>query len=282
MPAPHPPDELDGFAGFLARIGRTPLLTPAEEIALARRIERGDLAAKQLMVESNLRLVVHVAKRFQREDHGMSLADLVQEGTLGLVRATEKYDHRRGYRFSTYATIWIRQSIGRAIIDKGRTIRLPVHMGQRLRTLEREERLLTTRLGRPPSAGELATALGWRPDEVQRARGLQRSTISLDEPVGHEEGAELGALLEDDGAAAPDARAEAALQAAAVRAALARLPSRERAVLEARYGVGRAAPATVAETARLLRLRPRDVRRLEELGLRKLRAAPETAATLAA
>jgi RNA polymerase primary sigma factor len=281
MRSPTPPDALDGFAGFLAHIGRTPLLTPAEELALARRIERGDLAAKQRLVEANLRLVVHVAKRYQREDHGLTLADLVQEGTLGLVRATEKFDHRRGHRFSTYATIWIRQSIGRAIIDKGRAIRLPVHVGQRLRTLEREERALTTRLGRVPAAAELAAAIGWPLDDVRRAHEVRRATVSLNEPAGVDGDAELGALLADDLAAAPEARAESALAAEMVQAALARLPRRERAVIEARYGVGHEAPATVAETARLLRLAPREVRRLEDLGLRKLRAAPEAAALAA-
>ena len=232
-------------------------------------------------MEANLRLVVHVAKRFQREDHGMALADLVQEGTLGLVRAVEKFDHRRGFRFSTYATIWIRQAIGRAISDKGRAIRLPVHMGQRLRTLDREERRLATRLGRAPAQSELAAALEWLPEEVEHARELQRTTLSLHEPIGDEGGAELGSLLIDDLGAAPDALAEAALRATALRAALESLPPRERAVLEVRYGVGRDAPATVSEAARLLRIAPREVRQLEDLALRKLRAGPEAAALAA-
>src|SRR5215813_3075643 len=148
----------DGFAHFLARIAETPLLTPAEELDLARRVERGDLAAKDRMVQANLRLVVHVAKKFQREDHGLTLSDLVQEGTFGLVRAVEKFDHRKGFRFSTYATIWIRQAIGRAIGDKGRTIRIPEQVGQRLRMLEREERKLAAELGRDPLPSELAEA----------------------------------------------------------------------------------------------------------------------------
>ena len=149
-------DELDHF---LAQIARTPLLTPAEELRLARRVEKGDLAAKERMVEANLRLVVHIAKRFQRAGHGLALADLIQEGTLGLVRAVEKFDHRKGYRFSTYATIWIRQAVGRAIGDKGRAIRLPEQVGQRLRALEREERRLTAELGRDPLPPELAGPL---------------------------------------------------------------------------------------------------------------------------
>ena len=156
----------DDLGPFLAQIARTPLLTPAEELRLARRVERGDLAAKERMVEANLRLVVHVAKRFQRAGHGLSLSDLIQEGTLGLVRAVEKFDHRKGYRFSTYATIWIRQAIGRAIGDKGRTIRLPEQVGQRLRALEREERKLAAELGRDPLPHELAVPLETNAAEV--------------------------------------------------------------------------------------------------------------------
>jgi len=273
-------DTPDGFARFLARIARTPLLTPAEELALARRVERGDLAAKERMVEANLRLVVHVAKRFQRDDHGLTLPDLVQEGTLGLLRAAEKFDHRRGHRFSTYAVIWIRQSIGRAIADKGRTIRLPAHIGQRLRLLDREERRLLRELGREPSKAEIAAALDWLPEEVAQARDLRRTTLSLHERVGGEEGVELGALIPQDAAGAPDARAESAALGSDVRAALARLTVRERAVVVARYGLEED-QATVSETARRLGLRAGEVRRLEDLALRKLRAAPE-AATLAA
>jgi RNA polymerase primary sigma factor len=272
----------DGFTTFLAGIARTPLLTPAEELRLARRIERGDLAAKQRMIEANLRLVVHVAKRFQRDDHGLTLPDLVQEGTIGLVRAVEKFDHRRGHRFSTYAVIWIRQAIGRAIEDKGRTIRLPVHMGRRLRALDREEGRLRAELGRDPSAGELAAALEWLPEEVVQARELRRTTLSLDEPVGQPDGSPLplGALIAQDDDEAPEARAAAAALGTDVRAALRQLNARERAVLEVRYGLDED-PAGVAETARRLGMRAGDVRRLEELALRKLRAAPETAALAA-
>ena len=270
----------EGFALFLARIARTPLLTPAEELRLARRVERGELAAKDRMVEANLRLVVHIAKRFQREDHGFGLPDLVQEGTIGLLRAVEKFDHRKGFRFSTYAVIWIRQSIGRAITEKGRTIRLPAHVGQRLRELEREERRLVAELGRAPSPAELAEAVGRLPEEVLQARDLRRTTLSLHEPAGDGEGVELGALLAQDAAEAPDARAESAALGAGVRAALGRLSERERAVITTRYGLDQDA-ATVTETARRLRLRAADVRQLEKIALRKLRAAPETAALAA-
>jgi len=271
-------DTPDGFTLFLSRIAGTPLLTPAEELRLARRAERGDLSAKARLAEANLRLVVHVAKRFQRDDHALTLPDLVQEGALGLMRAVEKFDHRRGYRFSTYAVIWIRQSIGRAIADKGRTIRLPAHVDRELRALDREERRLLAELGRVPSPAELAEAVDRLPDEVAHARVMRRTTVSLHEPVG--DGIELGALIPQDAADAPDARAESAALGAEVRAALDRLTGRERAVLAARYGL-EGDPATVTETARRLGLRAGDVRRLEGLALRKLRASPQTAALAA-
>jgi RNA polymerase primary sigma factor len=209
----------DGFARFLSDISRTPLLTAAEESQLARRIERGDLAAKDRLVQANLRLVVHVAKRYVHPDHGLTLPDLVQEGTVGLVRAAERFDWRRGHRFSTYATIWIRQSVVRAI-------------GERRRPL-----------------------------------------VSLDAPVGDGAGATLADLIADDVTPGPDARAELAAAGAEVRHALAALPPRERAVLELRYGLTGDGAATTAETAHRLRLRPQHVRRLEELALRRLRAA---------
>jgi RNA polymerase primary sigma factor len=272
----------DGFTTFLARIARTPLLSPADELRLARAVERGDLAAKQRMIEANLRLVVHVAKRYQRDDHGLTLPDLVQEGTLGLVRAVEKFDHRRGHRFSTYAVIWIRQAIGRAIEVKGRAIRLPVHMTRRLRELDREERRLAAELGREASAAELADALAWLPEDVVQARELRRSTVSLDEPIGSPDGTPLvlGALIAEDADRSPDALAAAASLRSDLRAVLHVLSPRERAVVAARYGLDDV-PATVAETARRLGLRAGDVRRLEDLALRKLRAAPETAALAA-
>jgi RNA polymerase primary sigma factor len=271
----------DGFARFLAGIARTPLLTAAEERSLARAVERGDLAAKDRLVQANLRLVVHVAKRYVHDDHGMTLPDLVQEGTLGLVRAVEKFDWRRGHRFSTYATIWIRQSIGRAIADKGRPLRLPVHVGQRLSALHREERRLAAALGRAPAIAELADALGVPPEEVLEDGELLRMTVSLDAPLGDDADGTLADVLADDTAAAPDARAELLVVGEALRRALASLPPRERAVLELRYGLDAGGAATAAETARRLRLRPQQVRRLEELALRRLRAAPETAALAA-
>jgi RNA polymerase primary sigma factor len=266
---------MDDLSPFLQQIARTPLLTPIEEVRLAARVEKGDLAAKDRMVEANLRLVVHVAKRFQRAGHGLTLADLIQEGTLGLVRAVEKFDHRKGYRFSTYATIWIRQAIGRAIGDKGRTIRLPEQVGQRLRTIEREELKLAAELGRDPLPSELAEATNATLPEIVELQQLRRATVSLDEPIGSDDdGASLGDLLPDRTVHDP----EIALLAEDVQKALEHLPPRERRVIEARYGLSGARPSTPSETAKALRLRPRDIRHLEELALRRLRAAPELAA----
>src|SRR4051794_9583993 len=253
----------DGFALFLARIGETPLLTPVEELALARRVERGDLAAKERMVEANLRLVVHIAKRFQREDHGLTLSDLVQEGTFGLVRAVEKYDPRKGFRFSTYATIWIRQSIGRAVAEKSRVIRVPVNVDQRLRALDK----LAAELGRTPEAEEAAARLGWTLDAVESVRAARHVTVSLQEPVGD---TELGKLIPVEGV-----RPEDAIDDGEIASLLRHLGPRERRVIELRFGLRGAEPETQVETARRLRMRRSEVRRLEEYALGKLRRAPE-------
>src|SRR3954471_22079867 len=187
----------DGLALYLRGIARTPLLTPAQEQALARRVERGDMAAKDHMIEANLRLVVHIAKRYQREDSGLTLTDLIQEGTIGLVRAVEKFDYRRGYRFSTYATLWIRQAVGRAVAEKGRAVRLPVHVGDRVRKLQAVERRLAMALGATPSTSELADALEWTEAEVADVRRIAMAPVSLEAPVGDEGDAELGHLLAD-------------------------------------------------------------------------------------
>jgi RNA polymerase primary sigma factor len=262
-----------GFAGFLGEMARVPLLTAADERRLALRVERGDLAAKQRMIEANLRLVVHIARSFQRADHGLALADLVQEGTFGLVRAVEKFDPRRGLRFSTYATIWIRQSISRSITNKGRAIRLPASVEQRLFALRRAERALAGALGREPTTAEAAAELGWSEGEVQELLRADRRMLSLQQPAGAGAETELGELLPDDGPS-PFEQVEAALLGDEVQALLATLQPRERALLELRYGLGGNTPLTRSETARRLGLRRRDVVRLEELALRRLRARP--------
>ena len=262
-----------GFAGFLTDMARVPQLTAADERRLALRVERGDLAAKQRMVEANLRLVVHIARSYQRTDHGLTLADLVQEGTFGLVRAVEKFDPRRGLRFSTYATIWIRQSIQRSITNKGRAIRLPASVDQRLSHVRRAERELGAELGREPSAAETAAKLDWTEREVHEVLRADRRMLSLHQPVGPDADTEFGELLPDDGPS-PFEQAAATLLGDEVQALLASLPPRERALLELRYGLGGEAPLTYSETARRLGLRRREVVRLEELALRQLRARP--------
>jgi RNA polymerase primary sigma factor len=263
----------DGLASFLRRIARTPLLTPAQELSLARRIERGDLAAKDHMIEANLRLVVHVAKRYQREESGLTLQDLVQEGTIGLVRAVEKFDYRRGHRFSTYATLWIRQAIGRALAEKGRIVRLPVPVGDRVRKLEIAERQLAARLGAAPTTDELAAELGWEVEDVEFLRGAGRRPASLDAPVGDDGAAELGDLLAATGPS-PEDEALAGAERAGVAAALAQLRATERRVLELRFGLGGEAPHTPSETARALGVKPHQVRQAEDRALRALGASP--------
>jgi RNA polymerase primary sigma factor len=266
-----------GFAAFLTAMARTPLLTADEERRLALRVERGDLAAKQRMIEANLRLVVHVARAFQRADHGLPLADLVQEGTFGLVRAVEKFDARRGLRFSTYATIWIRQSISRSITNKGRAIRLPASVDQRLQALRRAERELSTALGRTPTTAEAAAHLDWVEAEVDDLRCADHRVVSLQQPLDAEGEAELGDLLPDD-APSPFEQVEAALAGEEVRELLMQLHPRERTLLELRYGLGGLEPVTRSEAARRLGIKRRDAVRLEELALRRLRARPPAAA----
>ena len=265
----------DGLALYLRRIARTPLLTPAQEQSLSRRVERGDLVAKDHMIEANLRLVVHVAKRYQREDSSLTMQDLIQEGTIGLVRAVEKFDYRRGFRFSTYATLWIRQAIGRALADKGRIVRLPIPVADRVRKLEIAERILATRLGATPRDDELAAELGWEVEEVERLRGAGRRPASLDAPVADEGEAELGDLLAS-GAPSPEDEAMADAERTGVLAAVGQLGATERRVLELRYGLGTDVAHTAAETARLLGVKPHQVRQVEDRALRALGALPAT------
>src|SRR3954462_7035789 len=267
----------DGLGLFLQRIARTRLLTHAEELELARRIERGDMAAKDRMIEANLRLVVHLAKRFQREDSGMTLLDLIQEGTIGLVRAVEKFDHRRGLRFSTYATLWIRQAIGRAMSEKGRTVRLPVHVGDRVRKLQAVERRLAMSLGAMPTSAELADALDWTEGEVADVRRVALAPVSLEAPVGDEGDAELAHLLADEGPS-PEESAAVSRMHADLGNVLSALDGLERRVLELRFGLGAEAAHTPGQAARVLGITPRRVRCAEDRALRHLRASPATGA----
>ena len=231
----------DALQLFLKDVGRVPLLTATQEVELAKLIELGDLAAKKKMVESNLRLVVSIAKNYRNQ--GLAFLDLIQEGTLGLVRAAEKFDYRKGFKFSTYATWWIRQAVARAIADKGRTIRMPVHVVEKLNKINRAERKLVGELGREPSIAEIADAVKLPEAEVESIKRSAQTPVSLEKPVGDDEESEFGQFLADEKAVAPESAAEMVLRNEALRDVLNTLSYRERRVLELRYGLGGRAPA---------------------------------------
>ena len=272
------PDPNDGLQAFLEAIGRVPLLNARQEVELAKRIERGDLDAKRHMIEANLRLVVHVAKRYRRDREGdgaLSFLDLIQEGTLGLVRAVEKFDHRKGFKFSTYATWWIRQSIARAIADKGRTVRLPVHVVDQVNKITRAERELALRLGRDASAEEIADHLDFPLQQVEDLRRASRTPVSLNAAVGDEEDTELGHLLADTNAPAPEMVAEEAMRENAVREALECLSPMERRVLQLRYGLAGEMSHTLPQIAKQLNITANRARLVEGAALERLLTLPE-------
>jgi RNA polymerase primary sigma factor len=262
----------DSLELFLRDIGRVPLLTAREEIELARRIERGDLGAKDRMVESNLRLVVSIAKRYQGNE--LPLGDLIQEGTIGLVRAVEKFDYRRGFKFSTYATWWIRQSIARAIAEKGRTVRLPAHVDEMLRKLSRAERRLSGELAREPTGAEIALAAGIDPEEADVLWRHDRAPVSLELPI-DEDGSELGHLIADEEAESPYEVTARQLQSELLARVLENLPYRERRIVELRYGLNGERPRSLTELGRLFGLTQERVRRTEESAIAKLRTIAE-------
>ena len=269
-------DRGDGEAlqNFLNGIGRYRLLRPEEELELARRIEQGDLAAKDRMICANLRLVVSVARQYSAHAVGIPFLDLVQEGMLGLIRAVEKFDWRRGHRFSTYATWWIRQSVERARDGKADTIRLPVNIVRRQRKVVRAETELTKQLDRPPTEEEIAAAAGLTLAEVIAVRDSARTVASLDRQVGDgADDASLGELLGDDGPT-PDELVERRVEAEALRAALAELPARERVVVGLRFGLGGAEPAPLREIGLRLGLTPERVRQIESAALIRLGRMP--------
>jgi len=262
----------DAMALFLQEVRRYPLLTRAEEVQLAQRVERGDLEAKERLVNSNLRLVIATARKYQ--GHELPLLDLIQEGILGLIRAAEKFDHRKGFKFSTYATFWVRQAVQRALDNRARTIRIPVHLGQRERKMARAQRELAAQLGRDPTEEELAAGAELTVDEVREALEAARVVTSLDRPVGEEEGIGLGSLLPSS-ALGPEEEVDIALRGDALRRALERLPDRERQVLKLRYGVGGSDPTPLTETGRRLGISQDAVRRLERKALSELAASRE-------
>jgi RNA polymerase primary sigma factor len=259
----------DSLQLFLKAIGRVDLLTAAEEVSLAKRIERGDMAAKDLMVEANLRLVVSIAKHYRGQ--GLSFLDLIQEGTLGLVRAAEKFDYRRGFKFSTYATWWIRQAIARALADKARTVRMPVHVVERLNKINRAERHLLAERGREPTLEELAEATGIAVPEVEYVRRLAQTPISLEKPMGDEDDSELGQFLPDENTPDPFEATAESLRLQKLGRALKNLSYRERRVIELRFGLAGESPRTLDEVGREFNITRERVRHIENHSLGKLR-----------
>jgi len=264
---------LDSLRLYLRSIGRVPLLSAEEEVALARRIERGDMMAKQHMVEANLRLVVSIAKGYL--GRGLTFLDLIQEGSLGLIRAVEKFDYRRGYKFSTYATWWIRQAVTRAIADKGRTIRIPVHMVEKLNKVIHVERQLIQQLGREPSPEEIAGELECTTREVRDILRMAQQPVSLEKPVGEEEDSALADFVEDVSAESPFELASESLRKENVSRVLAALPTREREVIEMRFGLTGARPRTLEEVGRAFNITRERVRQIENRTLKKLQGLPE-------
>jgi RNA polymerase primary sigma factor len=264
---------LDSLRLYLRSIGRVPLLSAEEEVALAKRIERGDVAAKQHMVEANLRLVVSIAKGYV--GRGLTLLDLIQEGSLGLIRAVEKFDYRRGYKFSTYATWWIRQAVTRSLADKGRTIRIPVHMVERLNKLIHAERRMIQQLGREPTPAELAGELECTVREVRDIMRITQQPISLEKPVGEEDDSALADFVEDVSAESPFEIASEALRRENVVRVLACLPRREREVIEMRYGIVGGRARTLEEVGRAFNITRERVRQIENRTLKKLQTLPE-------
>jgi RNA polymerase primary sigma factor len=257
----------DALKLFLREVGRHPLLTAAQEVELAKRLERGDLGAKQHMIESNLRLVVSIAKNYRHQ--GLPFLDLIQEGTLGLIRAVEKFDWRLGYKFSTYATWWIRQAAARALADNARTIRLPVHIVERLQKMKRAERTLWTQLGREPGLEEIAEEANLPLQQAHEVRAAARASASLDQPVGEQEDALLGDFVAGDDPL-PEEKADVSLRRRALSQALAVLPDRDRQVLALRYGLGGAEAKTLDDVGLRLGLSRERIRQIERDSLRRL------------
>jgi RNA polymerase primary sigma factor len=264
---------LDSLRLYLREIGKVPLLTADQEVYLAKRIERGDLMAKTQMIEANLRLVVSIAKSYL--GRGLSFLDLIQEGSLGLIRAVEKFDYRKGYKFSTYATWWIRQAVTRAIADKARTIRIPVHMVEKLNKVVHIERQLVQRLGREPRPDEIAEELEMTTDEVREILRMAQHPVSLEKPIGEEEESELGDFVQDDMAESPDEQASLSLRREDIERALDSLPERERKVIELRFGLKGEQPCTLEEVGRAFGVTRERIRQIENNTLKKLESLPE-------
>jgi RNA polymerase primary sigma factor len=264
---PTPEVTTDALQLFFNEARKHPLLTAEQEVELSKRIEKGDLAAKEQMINSNLRLVISIARKYQGQ--GLSLGDLIQEGMLGLIRATEKFDWRKGFKFSTYGTLWIRQAIGRGLANSGRTVRLPVHIGAQARKIRDMERKLAAELIRDPTDEEIAAALEMPLEEVIDIRRADQTPTSLDQGVGDSEETALGDLIASD-AATPDEEVAEDEGNRQVLAAVEHLPSPERDVLTLRFGLRGSDPTPLRETGRRLGLSAENVRQIEDRALRKL------------
>ena len=264
---------LDSLRLYLREIGKVPLLTADQEVYLAKRIERGDMFAKTHMIEANLRLVVSIAKSYL--GRGLSFLDLIQEGSLGLIRAVEKFDYRKGYKFSTYATWWIRQAVTRAIADKARTIRIPVHMVEKLNKVVHIERQLVQRLGREPQPEEIAIELEMTSEEVREILRMAQLPVSLEKPIGEEEESELGDFVQDEQAESPFDTASVQLRREDIQKALDSLPERERKVIELRFGLTGAQPCTLEEVGKAFGVTRERIRQIENNTLKRLETLPE-------
>jgi RNA polymerase primary sigma factor len=270
----------DSLQLFLNEAGRYPLLTAAQEVELAKRIEAGDKEAKDLLVNSNLRLVVSIAKKYQ--GHGLTLLDLIQEGIIGLIRAAEKFDWRKGFKFSTYATWWIRQAVQRGVANKARVIRIPVHIVEREQKISRAERELVAKLERPPTDAEVAEQAKLPLKQVREVRAAARAVASLDKPVGEDDSASYGDLFASE-ERTPDEQVEVELTEKALHEAVADLPEREQQILDLRYGLsGQNDPKSLEEIGRILGITRERVRQLESEALRRLAERREIAAMKAA
>jgi RNA polymerase primary sigma factor len=264
----------DSIRMYLAEIGRVKLLTHADEIRLAKGIARGCKRSKDRLVEANLRLVVSIAKKYR--NRGVSFLDLIQEGNLGLIRASEKFDHTKGYKFSTYATWWIRQAITRAIADKGRTIRIPVHMVEKVNKYHRTQRRMTQTLGREPTDEEIAYELDVSIEEILRLQEISQRAISLETPVGDEDSSALGDFIEDAGTTTPTEAVSESLLKAHLREALDELPERERQIIELRFGMKDDRPRTLEEVGREFDITRERVRQIQMKTLNLLREQRRT------
>ena len=262
----------DAVRLYLNNIGRVPLLTKDDEVRLAKRIEQHDMSAKNALIEANLRLVVSVAKRYQ--GRGLTLLDLVQEGNMGLIRAVEKFDWRRGFKFSTYATWWIRQAMTRALADQSRTIRIPVHMVERMTKVARARRDLSQQLERDPTPEEIGAVVEMAPDKVEELLKMGQEPVSLEAPVGGaDDAAQFGDFIEDEPADRPDEQVVRTMREAGVQEVVSKLPDRERRVIELRYGLDPAGPMTLEDIGREVGLTRERVRQIEVKTLQMLKSS---------